>query len=100
MSFSLIENYCHLIRWQTKKQWQNTMSLLSKAQNLDSYSPENRPIRKEERMDCSENTKMTGTRKMFSRGGTPELRGELNPSRKGVEKEISGRENSTERQII
>lgn len=43
---------------------------------------------------------MTGTRKGFLEETSPELKGELHPSRKGEGKEMLGREKSTERQII
>ena len=73
------------------------MSLLKKAQNLDSCSPDNHSVSKEERMDCSEDIKMTGTGKGFPEEASPEVRGVLNPSRKGVGKDVSGIENSIER---
>ena len=48
-------------------------------------------------MDCSEDIKMTGTGKGFPVEASPEVRGVLNPSRKGVGKDVSGIENSIER---
>lgn len=48
-------------------------------------------------MDCSEDIKMTGTGKGFPEEASPEVRGVLNPSRKGVGKDVSGIENSIER---
>ena len=40
---------------------------------------------------------MTGNRKGFPEETSPEIRGVLNPSRKGVGKDVTGIENNTER---
>lgn len=57
-------------------------------------------MNKEERTDCSDKAKMTGTGEDFLEETSPELRGELNPNRKGAGNEIPSRENSTGKQLI